>query len=64
MLKRENGISTICTHSGSVDDNVYGGATSPIYMSTSYSFVDNITNRYFLQIAPAALPCSRLSVGS
>ena len=46
MLKRENGISTICTHSGSVDDNVYGGATSPIYMSTSYSFVDNITNRY------------------
>ena len=46
MLKRENGISTICTHSGSVDDNVYGGATSPVYMSTSYSFVDNITNRY------------------
>lgn len=46
MLKRENGIGTICTHSGSVDDNVYGGATSPIYMSTSYSFVDNITNRY------------------
>ena len=46
MLKRKNGISTICTHSGSVDDNVYGGATSPIYMSTSYSFVDNLTNRY------------------
>ena len=46
MLKWKNGISTICTHSGSVDDNVYGGATSPIYMSTSYSFVDNITNRY------------------
>ena len=46
MLKRENGISTICTHSGSVDDNVYGGATSPVYMSTSYSFVDNIANRY------------------
>ena len=46
MLKRENGVGTICTHSGSVDDNVYGGATSPVYMSTSYSFVDNITNRY------------------
>jgi len=46
MLKMENGISTICTHSGSVDDNVYGGAISPVYMSTSYSFTDNITNRY------------------
>ena len=46
MLKRDNGINTICTHTGSVDDTVYGGATSPIYLSTSYSFVDNITNRY------------------
>lgn len=46
MLKRDNGINTICTHTGSVDDRVYGGATSPIYLSTSYSFVDNITNRY------------------
>jgi len=46
MLKMENGISTICTHSGSVDDSVYGGAISPVYMSTSYSFTDNITNRY------------------
>ena len=46
MLKMENGISTICTHSGSVDDNVYGGAISPVYMSTSYSFTDNIANRY------------------
>ena len=46
MLKRDNGINTICTHTGSVNDTVYGGATSPIYLSTSYSFVDNITNRY------------------
>jgi cystathionine beta-lyase len=46
MLKRDNGINTICTHTGSVDDTVYGGATSPLYLSTSYSFVDNITNRY------------------
>ena len=46
MLKRDNGINTICTHTGSVDDTVYGGATSPIYLSTSYSFVDHITNRY------------------
>ena len=46
MLKRDNGINTICTHTGSVDDTVFGGATSPIYLSTSYSFVDNITNRY------------------
>ena len=46
MLKRDKGINTICTHTGSVNDTVYGGATSPIYLSTSYSFVDNITNRY------------------
>ena len=46
MLKRDKGVNTICTHTGSVDDTVYGGATSPIYLSTSYSFVDNITNRY------------------
>ena len=46
MLKRDKGINTICTHTGSVNDTVYGGATSPIYLSTSYSFVDNIINRY------------------
>jgi cystathionine beta-lyase len=46
MPKRDNGINTICTHTGSVNDTVYGGATSPIYLSTSYSFVDNTTNRY------------------
>ena len=46
MLKRENGVNTICTHTGSVVDVTYGGAISPIYSSTSYSFVDNTTNRY------------------
>ena len=46
MLKRENGVNTICSHTGSVVDKIYGGAVSPIYPSTSYSFVDKITNRY------------------
>lgn len=46
MLKRDIGLNTICTHSGAVEDVVYGGAVSPIYMSTSYDFIDKSTKRY------------------
>ena len=46
MLKRDIGLNTICTHSGAVEDVVYGGAVSPIYMSTSYDFIDKSHNRY------------------
>jgi cystathionine beta-lyase len=46
MLKRDIGINTICTHTGAVEDVVYGGAVSPIYMSTSYDFIDKSTKRY------------------
>ena len=46
MLKRDIGLNTICTHSGAVEDVVYGGGVSPIYMSTSYDFIDKSTKRY------------------
>ena len=46
MLKRDIGLNTICTHSGAVEDIVYGGGVSPIYMSTSYDFIDKSTKRY------------------
>lgn len=46
MLKRDIGLNTICTHSGAVEDVAYGGAVSPIYMSTSYDFIDKSTKRY------------------
>ena len=41
MLKRNIGMNTICTHTGAIEDVVHGGAVSPIYMSTSYDFIDN-----------------------
>ncbi|MGI9560093.1 MAG: trans-sulfuration enzyme family protein [Flavobacteriaceae bacterium] len=46
MLKRNIGMNTICTHTGAVEDVVYGGAVSPIYMSTSYDFIDKSPKRY------------------
>jgi cystathionine beta-lyase len=46
MLKRDIGLNTICTHTGAVEDVVYGGAVSPVYMSTSYDFIDKSPKRY------------------
>jgi cystathionine beta-lyase len=46
MLKTKIGINTICTHTGVVEDVAYGGAVSPIYMSTSYDFIDKSPKRY------------------
>ena len=40
MLKRKFGTNTICTHSGAVEDVLYGGAVSPLYFSTSYPFIE------------------------
>lgn len=46
-MKRANkGINTICTHTGAVEDTVYKGATSPLYMSTSYAFEGVDEKRY------------------
>lgn len=46
MLKQKFGTNTICTHTGSVNDNTFGGATSPIYVSTSYDFLNQTSKRY------------------
>ncbi|MEN1786406.1 MAG: PLP-dependent aspartate aminotransferase family protein [Bacteroidota bacterium] len=39
-------INTICTHVGAVKDETYKGAVSPIYMSSSYAFLDVEEKRY------------------
>lgn len=40
------GLNTICTHVGEVVDNQFKGAVSPIYVSTSYEFLDVDVKRY------------------
>ncbi|MGC6438788.1 MAG: trans-sulfuration enzyme family protein [Flavobacteriaceae bacterium] len=46
MLKRDFGINTICTHTGAIEDTTFGGATSPMYLSTSYEFLNQNIKRY------------------
>lgn len=46
MKDAKKGINTICTHVGVVEDTVYKGATSPLYMSSSYAFEDVDIKRY------------------
>ena len=46
MPKRNLGLNTICTHEGAVKDVTYSGATSPIYLSTSYEFIGKPSKRY------------------
>ena len=46
MDKNKLGINTICTHSGEIKDDQFGGANSPIYMATSYPFIDVEIKRY------------------
>ena len=46
-MKLENqGINTICTHVGEVPDEQFKGAISPIYLSSSYQFMDVDVKRY------------------
>ncbi|MBK85774.1 MAG: cystathionine beta-lyase [Flavobacteriaceae bacterium] len=46
MFKNDLGINTICTHTGAVEDLTFGGAVSPLYLSTSYEFINKDTKRY------------------
>jgi len=46
MDKNKLGINTICTHSGEIKDEQFGGAISPIFMATSYPFMEVDTKRY------------------
>ncbi len=40
------GVNTTCTHVGALEDSLYGGSVSPIYMSTSYGYRDVDKKRY------------------
>lgn len=46
MTKKELGKNTICTHIGDIKDKQFKGAVSPIYMSSSYEFMDVDIKRY------------------
>lgn len=45
-MKNKQHIKTICTHIGEVEDKLFKGAISPIYMSTSYQFDEVDVKRY------------------
>jgi len=45
-MKSNYGINTLCTHTGEVEDKQFKGATSPIFMSTSYAFDGVDVKRY------------------
>ena len=46
MELKKSGINTLCTHYGELEDPIYKGAVSPLYMSTSYAFEYVAVKRY------------------
>jgi cystathionine beta-lyase len=46
MSTKKQGLNTICTHFGELEDTQFKGAISPLYMSTSYAFEDVEVKRY------------------
>jgi cystathionine beta-lyase len=44
--KKYKGMSTTCTHVGRIVDEQFGGSISPIYMGTSYEYIDKDIDRY------------------
>jgi len=46
MSAKKKGLNTICTHVGALEDEKFKGATSPLYMSSSYAFEDVDIKRY------------------
>ena len=46
MKVKKSGINTICTHIGETPDEQFKGSVSPIYMSSSYQFMDVDIKRY------------------
>ena len=45
-MKNKNGVSTKCVHSGELIDDRFKGATSPLFPSTAYDFVDVEDDKY------------------
>ncbi|WP_299116276.1 aminotransferase class I/II-fold pyridoxal phosphate-dependent enzyme [uncultured Winogradskyella sp.] len=46
MPKQNLGLNTICTHIGEIKDEQFKGSVSPIYLSSSYEFLDVDVKRY------------------
>ncbi len=46
MKDQHIGLNTICTHVGEVKDEQFQGAVSPMYLSSSYAFMDVDIKRY------------------
>ena len=46
MTKDQLGLNTICTHVGEIKDEQFKGAVSPMYLSSSYEFLDVDVKRY------------------
>lgn len=46
MTKEKLGLNTICSHIGEVKDEQFKGAVSPMYLSSSYEFLDVDVKRY------------------
>ncbi len=46
MSKDKLGLNTICTHVGEIKDEQFKGAVSPMYLSSSYEFLDVDVKRY------------------
>ncbi|MBT8376596.1 MAG: aminotransferase class I/II-fold pyridoxal phosphate-dependent enzyme, partial [Bacteroidia bacterium] len=44
--KKKLGTNTICTHVGEIKDEQFKGSVSPIYLSSSYEFLDVDIKRY------------------
>ena len=45
-MAKKQGLNTICTHAGELEDKQFKGAISPLYMATSYAFEDVEEKRY------------------
>jgi cystathionine beta-lyase len=46
MKNKKPGINTICTHAGETPDEQFKGSVSPIFMASSYEFLEVDTKRY------------------
>jgi cystathionine beta-lyase len=46
MSKKKLGLNTICAHVGEVKDEQFKGAVSPMFLSSSYEFLDVDVKRY------------------
>lgn len=46
MDSKKMGLNTICSHVGEIKDEQFKGAVSPIYLSSSYEFMDVDVKRY------------------